>query len=57
MRCAWPFAADSKARIGRSARLGECELAVNMQRVFGDMRPAHGTSPRRMLTIRDGRSA
>ena len=25
-----------QARIGRSARLRECELAVNTQRVFGD---------------------
>jgi hypothetical protein len=31
-------AADSKARIGRSAQLGECEPAVNRQRVFGDLR-------------------
>jgi len=38
--CMRSFAADSRARIGRSVRSGECELAVNTQRVFGD--PAGG---------------
>jgi hypothetical protein len=37
--CAWTLAADSHARIGRSARLGEYELAVKMQRVFGVLIP------------------